>query len=83
MVSRSDKRICKANEIASHETANFEKLTTFSNEHPYIMFDIMREYRKSPDFRFGDTLLMFCNAVDHRRISVDSSNWKFRSRRRK
>jgi len=65
---RSNRRICQANEIAAHETANFEKLTKLFKERRYIAFDIMREYRKSPDFRFGDILLVFCSEVNHRHI---------------
>lgn len=65
---RSNKRIGLANEIASREIGNFENLTKLFKERRYIAFDIMREYRKSPDDRFGDTLLMFCNEINHRRI---------------
>jgi hypothetical protein len=63
---RSNKRIAKANEIASHDTKNFDELTKLFKERRYYAFDIMREYRKSPDSRFNGKLLIFCNLVDHR-----------------
>jgi hypothetical protein len=64
----SNRRIFLANEIASHDSDKFEKLIAFFNKHPYWAFNIMREYRDSPNSRFEEKLLIFCYKVDHRLI---------------
>jgi len=72
LYSRQDKRICKMNEVASQEkTANFELLKDFAKKHPVIMADVLMGFVAHPDFRFGDTLLVFCDCVEHGRIKLE------------
>ena len=71
LYARQDKRICKMNEIASKEkTANFELLKEFAKAHPVIMADVLMGFLAHPDSRFGDTLLIFCDCVEHGRIVI-------------
>jgi hypothetical protein len=71
-IPRRDKRICQANEIASHEDSEFTKLTAFAKAHPVIWNDIYRGFLARPDDRFGDTLLMFCDSVKYGSIVLNS-----------
>lgn len=63
-IERLDRHVCQMNTVASTDDANFTKLTEFAKTHPRIFCDVMEAYSLSPNFRFGDTLLMFCNKVD-------------------
>jgi hypothetical protein len=65
MATKIDKYIHKANKIAANDTVNFDNLKTFAEVHPRIMMNILKEYKKSPDIRFGDTLLIFCSLLHY------------------
>jgi hypothetical protein len=66
-----NRRIYEANAIASTDNANMDGLIQFAKNHPVIMKDIMEAYKRSPDFRFGDTLLIFCDGVKTGRIKLE------------
>jgi hypothetical protein len=70
-IARVDKRINRMNDIASHEDAEFTKLTAFAKAHPIIFLDVMHAYILRPNDRFGDTLLMFCDSVKYGRIKLE------------
>ena len=72
-IKRVDKRICKMNEVACHETPNFEKLIAFANAHPVFFREVYHEYLRWPDIRFGDTLLTFCSAIKSEYYKLDKS----------
>jgi len=71
---RRNKRIYQANIIASSDNANMDGLKKFAKDHPNVWRDIMHAYEGSPDFRFGDTLLVFCSCVKNGYIKIEEND---------
>jgi len=69
-LERLNKRICNMNNIASFDSPNMTRLKEYAKDHPVIFADVLEAFKKSPDGRFGDTLLAFCDGVTHRQIPI-------------